>query len=95
MSSSNEFPPVGAILSGPHRPDQVRAVHVEPRGTSRVLIEAVTVDDQACLISRLLKREDLASLQVEATTFGLTLPSTTAAPRDLCFVLHFLMTPGL
>jgi hypothetical protein len=44
MFLSSEFPPVGAILSGPHWPDRVRVVRVEPRGTSRVLIEAVTLD---------------------------------------------------
>jgi hypothetical protein len=44
---SSEFPPVGAILSGPHWPDRVRVVRVEPRGTSRVLIEAVILDGQA------------------------------------------------
>ncbi len=63
---SSELPPVGAILSSPHWPDRVRVVRVEPRGTTRVLIEAVTLDDQSRLISRLLKRTDLAGLAVEA-----------------------------
>jgi len=62
--SSHELPPVGAILSGPHWPDRVRVVRAEPRGTDRLLIEAVTLDGQARLISRLLKREDVASLHV-------------------------------
>ena len=56
-----DLPPIGAILSGPHWPDRVRVVRVEPRGTSRVLIEAVTLDEQSRLISRLFRREDLAS----------------------------------
>ncbi len=64
--SPGELPPVGAILSGPHWPGRVRVVRAEARGTRRVLIEAVTLDGQARLISRLFKREELASLQVEA-----------------------------
>jgi superfamily II DNA or RNA helicase len=64
--SSDNLPPVGAILSGPHWPDRVRVVRIEPRGSSRLLVEAVTLDDQARLISRLLRREDLVALQVEA-----------------------------
>jgi hypothetical protein len=66
MQSTQDFPPVEAILSGPHWLDRVRVVHVEPRGTTRVLIEAVTLDGQACLISHLLKLEDLGGLQMEA-----------------------------
>jgi SNF2 family DNA or RNA helicase len=63
---STDLPPIGATLTGPHWPDRVRIVRVEPRGTARVLIEAVTLDDQSRLISRLLRREDLAGLEVEA-----------------------------
>ena len=55
----DNLPPIGAILSGPHWPDRVRVVRVEPRGTARVLIETVTLDSQARLISRLLKHEEL------------------------------------
>ena len=62
----DDLPPVGGILSGPHWPDRVRVVRAEPRGTTRVLIEAVTLDDRSRLISRLLRREDLADLQVGA-----------------------------
>ncbi len=62
----SSLPPIGAVLSGPHWPDRVRVVRVEPRGTNRVLIEAVTLDESARLISRLLKLADLADLQVEA-----------------------------
>ncbi len=61
---SDTFPPVGAILSGPHWPTRVRVVRVEARGTARVLIEAVTLDEQARLIQRVLRREELATLQV-------------------------------
>ncbi len=64
--SSTDLPPIGAILTGPHWPGRVRVVRVEPRGTARVLIEAVTLDDQSRLISRLLRREDLAGLEIEA-----------------------------
>ncbi len=64
---SSDLPPVGALLNGHHWPDRVRVVRVEPRGTTRVLIEAVTLDDQPHLIiSRLLKRTDLTGLAVEA-----------------------------
>jgi superfamily II DNA or RNA helicase len=58
------FPPIGAILTGPQWPGRVRVVRVEPRGASRVLIEAVTLDEHARLMPRLFRREDLASLQV-------------------------------
>jgi superfamily II DNA or RNA helicase len=58
--------PIGAVLSGPHWPERVRVVRVEPQGASRVLIEAVTLDDRSRLISRLLKQEDLASLEISA-----------------------------
>lgn len=62
------LPPIGAILTGPHWPDRVRVVRVEPRGTSRVLIEAVTLDGQDRLISRLLKNEDFANIDIETQT---------------------------
>jgi superfamily II DNA or RNA helicase len=39
-------------------------VRAEPRGTGRFLIEAVTLDEQARLISRLFRREELATLQI-------------------------------
>ena len=64
--SASDLPPIGAILSGPHWPDRVRVVRVEPRGATRVLIEAVTLDGRSRLISRLLRREDLAGLHVES-----------------------------
>ena len=66
--SMSDLPPINAILNGPHWPSRVRVVRVEPRGTTRVLIEAVTLDDQCRLISRLLKREDLTGLEMEAET---------------------------
>ena len=50
--SSDNLLPVGAIPSGPHWPDGVR-------------VEAVTLDEQARLLSRLFRREDLAGLEVE------------------------------
>ena len=62
---TNDLPPVGAILSGPYWPGRVRVVRAEARGTRRALIEAVTLDDQARLISRLFKLEELAALTVE------------------------------
>jgi superfamily II DNA or RNA helicase len=79
--SPGELPPVGAILSGPHWPHRVRVVRAEARGTRRVLIEAVTLDGQARLISRLLKREELASLQVEAESDRPTLDGDPAGFR--------------
>ncbi len=60
------FPPIGAILSGPHWPTRVRVVRVAARGATRVLIEAVTLDGQARLIQRVLRREELPALQVES-----------------------------
>jgi SNF2 family DNA or RNA helicase len=60
----DHLPPIGAILAGPQWPSRVRVVRAEPRGTSRVLIEAVTLDEQARLISRLFRREELATLQI-------------------------------
>jgi len=61
---AGNLPPIGAILTGPQWPSRVRVVRVEPRGTSRVLIEAVTLDAQARLISRLFRQEELAALQI-------------------------------
>jgi hypothetical protein len=65
---ANNIPPIGAVLTGPHWPARVRVVRVEPRGTSRVLIEAVTLDEDSRLISRLLKLKDLEELQIETNT---------------------------
>jgi hypothetical protein len=70
---TNNFPSIGAILIGPHWPARVRVVRVEPGGLSRVLIEAVTLDEQARLISRVFRRSDLANLEVEAWTNQSTL----------------------
>ncbi len=58
------LPPIGAILTGPQWPGRVRVVRSEPRGASRVLIEAVTLDEHARLMSRLFRYEDLANLQI-------------------------------
>ena len=76
-----DLPPVNAILSGPHWPGRVRVVRAERKGTGRVLIEAVTLDDQSRLISRLLKREDLAGLAVEAENDRPTLAGDPAGFR--------------
>ena len=77
----HDLPPVGAILSGPHWPDRMRIVRVEPRGTTRILIEAVTLDGQSRLISRLLRRQDLAGLEVEAEADRPTLQGDPAGFR--------------
>ena len=58
------LPPIGAILAGPQWPGRVRVVRIEPRGVSRVLIEAVTLDEHARLMPRLFRNEDLANLQI-------------------------------
>jgi len=79
--SLDDLPPVGAILSSPHWPDRVRVVRVQPRGTNRVLIEAATLDGQPRLVSRLLKREDLASIEVQAETDRPTLQGDPAGFR--------------
>ncbi len=68
-----DIPPIGAILSGPHWPDRVRVVRIEPQGASRVLVEAVTLDGQSRLISRVFRHAELTQLQVEAQTNQLTL----------------------
>jgi len=72
------FPPIGAILSGPHWPTRVRVVRVEARGTTRVLIEAATLDDQARLLQRVLRWEDLATLEVES---GADQPTLAGTPQ--------------
>ncbi len=59
------FPPIGAILAGPRWPDRVRVVRVEPQGTRRVLIEAVTLNEHARLISRMVRVSDLAEMAIE------------------------------
>lgn len=79
--TSDALPPVGAILSGPHWPDRVRIVRIQLRGTNRVLIEAVTLDGQARLISRLLKLQDLDSLEIQAETDRPTLVGDPAGFR--------------
>ncbi len=66
-------PSVGAVLTGPHWPGRVRVVRVEPQGAGRVLIEAVTLDGQDRLISRLFKQADLAQLVVETQANQTTL----------------------
>jgi superfamily II DNA or RNA helicase len=71
------LPSVNAILSGPNWPGRVRVVRVDPRGASRVLIEAVTLDEQARLISRVFRVDELASLQIEASDH---LPSLDGDP---------------
>ncbi len=67
-TSPNNLPSIGAILTGPHWPERVRVVRVEPRGTSRVLIEAVTLDEQSRLLSRMFRLDELRDLLVEAET---------------------------
>ena len=64
--TNSTLPPIGAILSGPHWPTRVRVVRVEARGTARVLIEAVTLDEQSRLLQRVLRREELAVLQIDS-----------------------------
>jgi hypothetical protein len=60
-----DLPAIGSILSGPHWPDRVRVVRVEPRGSKRVLLEVVTLDEHTRLISRIFNREDLADLNID------------------------------
>jgi superfamily II DNA or RNA helicase len=79
--ASPDIPLIGAILSGPHWPDRVRVVRVEPQGASRVLIEAVTLDGQSRLISRVFRHTELSNLQVEAHTDRPTLTGDPAGFR--------------
>jgi hypothetical protein len=79
--SPTELPPIGAILAGPHWPDRVRVVRVEPRGESRVLIEAVILDGQDRLISRLFKRSELAGLHIDLQADQPTLAGNPAGFR--------------
>ena len=78
---TSKFPPIGAILTGPHWPDRVRVVRVESRGESRVLIEAVTLDGQDRLISRLFKRSELADLHIDPQADQPTLAGDPAGFR--------------
>jgi hypothetical protein len=63
--STPNLPPVSVILGGPHWPGRVRVVQIEPRGTSRVLVEVVTLDAQSRLISCPLGPEDLTVFEVQ------------------------------
>ena len=74
----NTFPPIGAILTSPHWPDRVRVVRVEQQGASRILIEAVTLDNQNRLISRLFRHEELSHLQFETHSDRSTLDGDPA-----------------
>jgi SNF2 family DNA or RNA helicase len=76
-----KLPPIDAILTGPHWPDRVRVIRVEPQGASRVLIEAVTLDGQNRLVSRVFKRSELARLEVEAQADQPTLDGDPAGFR--------------
>jgi hypothetical protein len=58
-NTSNDLPPIGAILDGPYWPERVRVVRVAPRGAGRCLIQAVTLDGQATLLTRILSDRDL------------------------------------
>ena len=57
-------------MTGPHWPGRVRVVRVEPSGSSRVLIEAVTLDEQSRLLSRMFRRSELANLATEQQAGG-------------------------
>jgi superfamily II DNA or RNA helicase len=56
-----------SILEGPFWPGPVRVIRVEPIGATRIKIEAVSLDGEERLITRLLKREDLAQVQTVST----------------------------
>ncbi len=56
--SPDNLLPVGAILSSSHWPDCVRVVRVEPRGTSGVPVEAITLDERSRPLSRLAHSHD-------------------------------------
>ena len=75
---ADTLPAVNAIFSGPNWPGRVRVVRVEPRGSSRVLIEAVTLDEAARLISRVFRLDELAGLQMDAVSSA---PSLDGDPR--------------
>jgi superfamily II DNA or RNA helicase len=60
-----DLPPTGAILDGPYWPERVRVVRAAPRGAGRCLIQAVTLDGQATLITRILNNRDLARVTVD------------------------------
>jgi superfamily II DNA or RNA helicase len=72
-SPREDLPPIGAVLTGRHWPGRVRVVRAEPHGTARALIEAVTLDDQARLISRLFRLAELSDLTIEVGVGGRTL----------------------
>jgi len=56
-----------SILEGPFWPGPVRVIRVEPVGATRIKIEAVSLDGEERLITRLLKREDLTRVQTVST----------------------------
>jgi superfamily II DNA or RNA helicase len=56
-----------SILEGPFWPGPVRVIRVESIGATRIKIEAVSLDGEERLITRLLKREDLAQVQTVST----------------------------
>ena len=56
-----------SILEGPFWPGPVRVIRVDPVGATRIKIEAVSLDGEERLITRLLKREDLARVKTVST----------------------------
>lgn len=61
------FPPVDSILDGPYWPERVRVIRVEPSGSTRVRVDAVTLNEQPRLYSQVLRRADLANVTVEVS----------------------------
>jgi len=51
------------VLTGPFWPGPVRVIRVEAVGATRIKIEAVSLDGEERLITRLLRREDLTQVQ--------------------------------
>ena len=81
--------PIGAVLTGPHWPGPVRVVRVEPRGSSRVLVKAVTLDERSPPRRKeregLLVRGVLGAFAVREG--GATLPLTYTNHKGTTYIL--------
>lgn len=88
----SDLPAVNSILTGPHWPGRVRVVRAEPMGANRILIEAVTLNDQSGLISRYSRTEELVGLQID---FDQTRVTLDGDPLGFKLAAEATCIPGL
>ena len=82
MHQTNETPTSpDTILTGAFWPGPVRVIRVEPIGTTRIQIEAVSLDGEERLITLVLKRADLAHVRNQVRTV-LRDPARRTVHRD-------------